>query len=298
MMTEAINAMRFTTMKFTQAMLFFFAMHMLLPFSAIGTNGERTFSFHDNESHLSISFPEGWTGKPGKPGSALRLHAQNRALRASADVFSFPTKGSVDLEKLEGLEKKVSRNLGIQTSEKKIRNRFFLIRGTEARYENGQVRTLVRRMVDGTYGYLAIIRGPGQDYSYASSIADTLETNVPYKENFLNKAKGFFSANRIMYIFGGLVLAGVLFLLGKAGQMVSTGRRLHKHLAEAAQEGAKKGMVPNAEWHRLKRRAVLMTVVPPVGFALAYITAFFLLTSWQFFISLVVLVVRRNPFFS
>ena len=98
-------------------------------------------------------------------------------------------------------------------------------------------------------------------------------------------------------IIASLLLIGVLYLLGKTGQLMRKGVEIKKALKKAKFEGAQKELVPNPKWHEFNRKATRWIIGPILGWAAVYTVLFLMLPSGVFLLSLLALILPVLGYF-
>lgn len=87
-----------------------------------------------------------------------------------------------------------------------------------------------------------------------------------------------------------LLFIGVLYLLGKTGQLVRKGVETKKALNKAKLDAAQKRLVVTSKWHEYNRKATLWITGPILGWIGVYVVLFLVLPLGTFLVSLLGLI--------
>ena len=291
---------------------------LILSFSAKAASPDPRV-IDDKDYFFTIETPNNWQVEQSpRIDSNWRLTASPSDKSLQIAVYSIKAGGDVDLDKLAASDKSLLPNLGPVVSERAL-FRFFrnwelgwfgklFLKPTEIekKYQRNQTGkyAIARFTVSGTYGYMIVAYSNKDSFDSALPIIDSFEAYVSSIEDIKNKwakAKEDGLLRSALGWLGGIaaVLAaiGVLFLLGKSGQMLRRGIEINRMLGKARSEVARNGGSLSPAYHEYKRKAARNILVPTLSWAAVYSVVAALAPVKIFLVSLALLVVPILGYF-
>lgn len=283
------------------------------------SNNTNIVQVSDPAYFFSAGIPADWKVTHSKnPTSFLRVSAKSSTGDSSVSFYAIRRPGVIELEKFAGMDSQLFKNLGSMTDTRNIREYLLFTKAIEKAYgKNIQgLHALARFESHGSYAYVLLAAGGSSDFSAAKNIFETFQVHIPDQLNL----KNMFTLEGVVGgviallgvdddlnapLVGAFVIAlipflgvGVLYLLGKSGQLVRKGVELKKALKRVKRDATQKGLqINNNVWHRYNRKATWFIFAPLLGWGVVYSFLTVALPLKLLFFSLIALVVPLLGYF-
>jgi hypothetical protein len=203
-----------------------FAASLFPRYCLAAVDGMPSVQVTDPVYFFAVSIPADWqVTRANDPKSFWRASAVSPTGNASVAFYAFHEPAEIELEKLAESDSEIFKDLGPVTDARKIRKYVFFTKAIEKTYgkNNKGFYECIRFMSSGTYAYVLLAIGNSPDFSIAKSVFDTFDVKVPWLANL----KNIYTVEGLSYwVVGlgvGLIFFGILYLLGKTGQLVRKG---------------------------------------------------------------------------
>jgi hypothetical protein len=140
---------------------------------------------HDDNYHFSIRVPNDWEVKTVEGKGTTRLIALNTNTEKQLSVHVLKAKGKVDLKKLSNVNQKIYKNVGIlsDTINKPLTSPWLLDSSSIIKiYKKDRMVSLFHNKSQGSYGFIAVLRGDEKFVEEFKLISNTFSNDVPVSE--------------------------------------------------------------------------------------------------------------------
>jgi hypothetical protein len=253
------------------------------------SNAYDTKEFKNENFYFSLNLPNDWiTSEATSQDSSLQLSSQSHDKRQSLSIYIIQAEDDIDLKKFADTYSNMFINIGGLEDTKKIREYLVFLKSIEKSYETNTQSTKLYFQVKDNIGYILMWQSLDKDFTNYTNIADTFNVRIPLLKTIGGWFKGI--GAWIIGIIIALLGVGLLYLIGKTGQLVRKGVETKKALNKFKVESLRKGFGVNEKWHLFNKKSTFWIVLPVLGWVVVYFGLFYFLSSKYFLISLLALI--------